>query len=341
LKVCEFCVGSPLACVSGVTGSDLKKRMVNIMTEQIARKLDFGRKLLLSTAGVLALALPIVFGLANATQIRAQAQDESSTPSYTASVKAGELAKPTSPGGAVRRVGMMYSPDGFSAMNVTLQALIQEAYGVEANQIIGPADLLASAAYDVDVKVGKSADNNADPELHAKEAQRALRAVLEDRFQLKIHRENEQISTYALEVADGGSRLQLAKPASSYPDAIKGPNGRLLESSVRLKLDGGQVVGMEARGMSVPDFAQQLSRQFGAPVQDKTGIAGHYDFSLKWTRDASEPGADDGQATYPARSGAVPSLFTALQEQLGLKLEPQKAPMEILVIDHVAKPAEN
>ena len=93
--------------------------------------------------------------------------------------------------------------------------------------------------------------------------------------------------------------------------------------------------------MSVPDFAQQLSRQFGAPVQDKTGIAGRYDFSLKWTRDASEPGADDGQATYPARSGAVPSLFTALQEQLGLKLEPQKAPMEILVIDHVARPAEN
>ena len=341
LKVCEFCVGSPLACVSGVTGSDLKKRMVNIMSEQIARKLDFGRKLLLSTAGVLALAVPIVFGLANATQIRAQTQDESSTPAYTASVKPGELAKPTYAGGAVRRVGMMYSPDGFSAMNVTLQALIQEAYGVEANQIVGPADLLASAAYDVDVKVANSADNNVDPESHAKEAQRALRAVLEDRFQLKIHRENEQISTYALEVADGGSRLQLAKPAGSYPDAIKGPNGRLLDSSVRLKLEAGQVVGMEARGMSVPDFAQQLSRQFGAPVQDKTGIAGRYDFSLKWTRDASEPGADDGQATYPARSSAVPSLFTAIQEQLGLKLEPQKAPMEILVIDHVARPAEN
>jgi len=115
-------------------------------------------------------------------------------------------------------------------------------------------------------------------------------------------------------------------PRDSYADPIKGPNGRLLDSSVRLKLDGGQVVGMEARGMSVPNFALQLSRQFGTPVQGKTGIAGHYDFSLKWTRDASAPEAEGGSAAYPARSGAAPSLFTAVQDQLGLKLEPQKHP---------------
>ena len=83
LKVCEFCVGSPLACVSGVTGSDLKRRMVYIMTERIARKLDFGRKLLLSTAGVLALALPLVFGLVNAPKMRAQ--DQAATAGASAS----------------------------------------------------------------------------------------------------------------------------------------------------------------------------------------------------------------------------------------------------------------
>jgi bla regulator protein BlaR1 len=97
LKVCEFCVGSPLACVSGVTGSDLKKRMVNIMTERLARKLDFSKKLLLSTAAVLAFALPITFGLANAPQIRAQVQADNLaviTPDYkSASIRPHKSGK--------------------------------------------------------------------------------------------------------------------------------------------------------------------------------------------------------------------------------------------------------
>ena len=83
LKVCEFCVGSPLACVSGVTGADLKKRMVYIMNERIARKLDAGKKLLLSAAVLLALAIPIGFGVMNATQGRAQAQDEAANATAT------------------------------------------------------------------------------------------------------------------------------------------------------------------------------------------------------------------------------------------------------------------
>ena len=106
LKVCEFCVGSPLACVSGVTGSDLKKRMVHIMTERIARKLDFGKKLLLSTAGVLALALPLVFGLVNAPKMRAQDQEQAATPGASTSnvelmVKSGRRRRGPSSGNDV------------------------------------------------------------------------------------------------------------------------------------------------------------------------------------------------------------------------------------------------
>ena len=83
------------------------------------------------------------------------------------------------------------------------------------------------------------------------------------------------------------------------------------------------------------DFASQLSRQLGSVVVDKTGLAGKYDFTLTWAADAG------GTTNESAHGASAPSLFTALQEQLGLKLEPQKTPMEVLVIDHVEKQAEN
>ena len=144
LKVCEFCVGSPLACVSGVTGADLKKRMVYIMTERIARKLDFSRKLLLSAAVLLALVVPIGFGVANATPRRAQAQEQTAgatAPKFDVSVKPSELSTPTYAGSGVHMVRMMYGPDGFKAVNASLLSIIQEAYGVQANQIVGPPEI--------------------------------------------------------------------------------------------------------------------------------------------------------------------------------------------------------
>jgi uncharacterized protein (TIGR03435 family) len=97
-----------------------------------------------------------------------------------------------------------------------------------------------------------------------------------------------------------------------------------------MQFDGGQVVGIEARRMSTADLAQQLSRQLGSAVVDKTGLQGSFDFNLHWTASAN---GDSNQADNP--------LFTALQQQLGLKLEPQTAPMEVLVIDHIEKPQEN
>jgi uncharacterized protein (TIGR03435 family) len=96
------------------------------------------------------------------------------------------------------------------------------------------------------------------------------------------------------------------------------------------------VYGIGAQGISTDDLAQQISRQLGTPVVNKTGLHGRYDFNLSWNdgkgnSTEAEPGS--GNAT-------APSLFTAVQEQLGLKLEPQKEPMQVLVIDHIEKPAE-
>jgi bla regulator protein blaR1 len=335
LKVCEFCVGSPLACVSGVTGADLKRRMVYIMTERIARKLDFGKKLLLSTAAVLALALPLIFGLVNAPKMRAQEQAATAG----ASASHVELMVKSGGGGDVHRVAMMYSPTGFKAMNTTLQALIQEAYGVQANQIAGGPDWIKTSQFDLEIgpKDDKSVPSGMTIAQSLEQSrirnQRLLQAALTERFKLALHPETRELSTYALVEGDDGFKLQPAKPASSYPDPAKGPEGIPLDKSFRIKLNGSQS-GLEARGVSTSDIASHLARELGTVVVDKTGLTGTYDFSLNWKSDRN------GTFNTPASDASIPSLSTALQEQLGLKLEPQKGPMQVLVIDHAEKPAE-
>jgi len=97
---------------------------------------------------------------------------------------------------------------------------------------------------------------------------------------------------------------------------------------MRMQIGGNQVYGIGAQGMPLDDFAQQISRQLGTPVVNKTGLNGRYDFNLHWS---------DGKGSSNA---SEPSLIDAVQEQLGLKLEPQKAPMQVLVIDHIQNPAE-
>ncbi len=339
LKVCEFCVGSPLACVSGVTGSDLKKRMVNIMTERIARKLDLGKKLLLGTAGVLALALPLVFGLVNAPKMRAQ--EQAATPGASASNV--ELIIKSDAGGEAHRVGMMYSPTGFKAMNTTLQALLQEAYGVQANQIIGGPDWIKTATFDLEIgrEDDKSAPGDVNVELSLEQSrirnQRLLQAALAERFKVTLHPESRELSTYALVVGDDGPKLQPTKPARSYPDPVKGPDGIPMNKSFRIKRDDGGQAGLDARGMSTSDMASHFARQLGTAVVDKTGLTGDYDFTLNWTSDASGGGTFNA----PVSEASASSLSTAIQQQLGLKLEPQKGPMQVLVIDHAEKPAEN
>jgi bla regulator protein blaR1 len=335
LKICEFCLGSPLPCVSGVTGSDLKKRMVNIMTEQIAQKLDFGRKLLLSTAGVLTLALPLVFGLMNTPRARAQEQAAAASASHV------QLIIKSDVGGGGHQVGMMFSPTGFKAMNTTVQALLQEAYGVQANQIIGGPDWIKTAEFNLEVgsKDDKSVPSGATTEQSLQASrirhQQLLREALAERFKLKLHLETRELSTYALVVGDDGPKLQPAQPTGSSQDLVKGPDGVPLKASFRIMRDGGQS-GLEARGISTSEIARHLAMQLGTVVVDKTALTGNYDFALNWKSDGSV-----GNFNTPASDASISSLQTSLQEQLGLKLEPQKGPMQVLVIDHVERQAEN
>ncbi|HWZ79954.1 MAG TPA: M56 family metallopeptidase [Candidatus Sulfotelmatobacter sp.] len=327
LKVCEFCLGSPLPCVSGVTGADLKRRMVHIMNDRISLKLDFARKALLTLAAILAIAVPITFGLFTATPSRAQSQAATSNLSApvfsSVSIKAHESADPM-------RTKMMFSlMDGsFVANGVTLQRLIQMAYRVQDAQISGGRDLLNKTKFDIEAKLdpsfvaamhqqtsgGKNFDDRA-----------MLKSLLADRFKLVAHSEAQTVDAYDLVADESGAKLQ---PVGEQPRMMHLGPGELTSSGAPVEL-----------------LAAQLSARLGLPVVDKTGLKGNYAFNLHWTPDKKQDEAleQSGEpvAPEPPAESNGPSLLTALQEQLGLKLEPQTEPVQMLVIDHVEAPAEN
>jgi uncharacterized protein (TIGR03435 family) len=174
-----------------------------------------------------------------------------------------------------------------------------------------------------------------------------LRALLADRFRLKIRRETKELPVYALVPAKGGPKLKESKPN----DAAANPSG---EKEARrpqgpmMRMGRGQIMGQSA---SMEFLAQMLSQQLGRTVIDKTGLKGIYDFTLEWTPDAGQgpgPFAGPGEPSLGSQSGLPapsesggPSVFVALQEKLGLRLESQKAPVATIVIESVDKPSEN
>lgn len=323
LRVCEFCLSSPLTCVSGVTGADLKKRMVHIMNDRMVLKLNFTRKLLLWTAACLALAIPIVYGLFNPTSGRAEA-DSMGAPRYTiVSIQPHPAETSEFP-----RAKMMLSliDSNFKARGVSAETLIQLAYHVPDTQVVAAPDWLGSARFDIDAKVDKA---TADQMQKLTEDQRSalggpmLQGLLADQFKLKVHQEARDLPVYELTIADGGSKLH--KQADGRHGLMKFGMGELTSSGAPLDL-----------------LAAQLSMRLGRTVVDKTGLAGNYAYSLHWTPDADEQArmrhdemiAPDTAAT----TSSAPPLLTAIQEQLGLTLQPQTDRVQVLVIDHIEQP---
>jgi bla regulator protein blaR1 len=327
LKVCEFCLGSPLPCVSGVTGADLKKRMVHIMNDRILRNLGLARKALLTVAAALAIALPVTFGLFHPTSSRAQQVQTatSSAPIYTSvSIKASTI-----PQGDNRNKMMFSVMDGsFIAKGVTLERLIQMAYHVQAAQISGPHDLLSKTKFDIEAKLDPSfaaAINQQASNGKVFDDQALLKSLLADRFKLVTHSETQTLPAYDLLVDENGSKLQ---PVGNEPRLMHFGPAELTSSGTPVEL-----------------LAAQLSARLDRLVVDKTGLKGNYAFNFHWTPDPSEKEnlkqSDEIVATEPAPDSNGPSLATALREQLGLKLQPQTEPVPVLVIDHAEEPSEN
>jgi uncharacterized protein (TIGR03435 family) len=218
--------------------------------------------------------------------------------------------------------------------------LITFAYDVRDFQISGGPGWINSERYDIQARPDRSEPAESLPPDPRKmtdaqlktigdQMRERLRALLADRFQLTIHRETKDAPVYALVVGKNGSKLQAAEEGKD------GPRG--------MRMGRGQLTGMSA---PLSMLANTLSSQLGRPVLDRTGLTGKYDFKLEWTPD---PGQGDGPPgglppgieAPPPPDPNGPSLFTAVQEQLGLRLESQKGPMEMIVIDRVEKASEN
>ncbi|MBV9181310.1 MAG: TIGR03435 family protein [Acidobacteria bacterium] len=325
LKVCEFCLSSPLTCVSGVTGADLKKRMVHVMTDRVVRKLNLSRKLLLWTAACLALALPIVYGLFNPAPGRAESA-LGFAPKYTiVSIK----PHPEDNNG-VNRAKIMVSLKDASLMarGISPQALIQLAYRVQDTEVVGTPDWLGSLKFDIDASVDKAV---ADQLQKLNEDQRGilaqplLQGLLADQFKLKVHQETRELPAYLLTVAEGGSKMQ--KQSDDKHGMMHMGTGELSSQGTPLDL-----------------LSAQLSMRLGRPVVDKTGLTGNYAYSLHWTPDADERTRMQQKELIAPDSSAsdesAPPLSTAIQEQLGLTLQPVTTRVQVLVVDHIEQPSE-
>jgi uncharacterized protein (TIGR03435 family) len=225
-------------------------------------------------------------------------------PSFDVSV-----IKPADP--ANTRFGMGFGPDGrtLTVDGLTVIQIIREAYGVLPDEVsVRPS--AASGGWIDSQRFDISAKSEGHGPVDKEQSTLMLRQLLADRFGLVIHRETKELIVYSLVVGKNGPKLKEGGTEGPY---LSGPAP-------------GKLVGTRA---SMASLTRALSRSLGRPVNDETGLHGQYDFTLSWTPD--EAAADT----------TGPSLFTAFQDQLGLKLESKKAPVETVVIDHIATPSPN
>jgi uncharacterized protein (TIGR03435 family) len=216
---------------------------------------------------------------------------------------------------AQRGKGLVTDPGRMKMMNLSLSDMVQAGYGVQAFQIM-PKDL-PDARYEIVA----TAPNHPSRVLDGS-YEKMIQAMLADRFALKAHRESKVMQVYVLEIAKGGPKLK----KSDQP-------------GLSTRSSPGHVT---ATGATALDICTYLSRRIALPVIDQSGLKGLYDFELNWI-----PGQGEGSTEPPDPNrppvdpGAGPSLFTALQEQLGLKLTNRKAPVPMIVVDHWTNATEN
>jgi uncharacterized protein (TIGR03435 family) len=423
LNVCKFYTESPIACMSGVTGSELKQRILRIMTNQGALKLDLRRKILLSAVGIAAISVPMISGLLNITAVRAQSAPANPASNIAATwqgilhtnrdlrivvkiTKAGERtlrttyynidrepdgipAISTTLNGSLLKIEFPFatyegtlSADGnsitgtwsqgpnppplnfvrattetewrvpqppprippmaadanptfevatikptrpdehgprydfrnrrFSVIHASLSDLLKFSFGLQQSQIAKTEDWVNSESYDISAEP----DGEGDPSI--KQWQSMVGKLMADRFQLKFHFEKREQSVYVLSVVKSGPKLTKSQSDANAPGGMGiGPPGHL-----------------GATNQTMADIANLLGLGvLNRPVMDQTGLTGRFDLRLTWTPDGPPPATEGADAP--------PDLFTAIQEQLGLKLVSARAPVDVLMIDHDERPSAN
>jgi uncharacterized protein (TIGR03435 family) len=335
LLACRFCVEAPLTCVSGVAGSNLKRRINRIMNGSSQQNLSFARRTLLLAAAVTVIAGPVIFGVIHAPGVRAQAIPGNHMLSAAANASAASFdtvsIKPSLPG--VNKVNIQIGDHTFSS-NTTVKELIKFAYGVESYQVQNAPTWTGSERYEI-VATWKDSPATAARAmampgpppppgagvakmnlLAPMQLQAMVQNLLAQKFNLKSSSQTEDMPVFELVVASSGAKLT-PMPKSPAPPSFNGE--QIISVKTRMDVGNGE---LNLNNGPVAALAGFLSGQVDQQVIDKTGIQGNYDIALRWTQDEN----------------AAASISRSLEEQLGLELRPQHAPVKVIVVDQIDKP---
>jgi uncharacterized protein (TIGR03435 family) len=303
------------------------------------------KKVLLSAAGLIAIAAPIVFGTAHATPSHAQSQNQTAAAPSTDYKYEVASIKAVQPGMVIRQT-YQNTPHEFIASYVSVQALVRNAYRLEDNQIFGAPNWLDSDLYEIHAKTSDSVAEKLEKlsqDERGDAYQEMLKALLAERFRLTIHRETKEMPIYELSIAKDGIKLQEAKPGDTYATGIMGPSGPRGAGAIRTGTEADGHKFIRAQAVPIAYLVSALTSELGSRVADRAGLTGKYDFTLRWTPETPGQIAEGSQVSGTAVSTDSSSLplFTAIQDELGLKLEPRKNRIDAIVIDHVERPSGN
>jgi uncharacterized protein (TIGR03435 family) len=225
--------------------------------------------------------------------------------------------KPSDPG-AVGREEQMTARQ-WSTANTTLIYLLERAYGIQSNQIIGAPAWASTDKYDVTAKT--SADGRATDG----QMKRMFRELLTERFNIRSHWVRKQLKVYEIVLARDGPKLTMSEEqGDAHENNHETPGAHTFVN------------------FSMANLGDALGRYYlGRPVLDKTGLKGRYNFTLNWTLDEFQQGVQGIKPAQPEGTDANPDLFAAIRQQLGLKLKPAKDTIDVLVIDYVDRPRAN
>ena len=346
LKTCQFYVESPLPCVPGVTGSDLKRRIERIMAHRDGASLGaWGKSLLVSTA-VMTLAAPVAIGALTIVPRPAALELASTgaTPSFTsATVTANTSGAP--------RVMMRITPGGiWDASNVTLESMVRLAYRLQESQLAAGPAWIYTDRFDIQAQSEQSAPPG--------EFGRRMQSLLQERFNLRVHTERRELPIYALVFAASDERRGPSLTPAAV-DCVAFARDRAAAAARGTPLPPVQQPGerptcgtmtgrgrLSGGGVTMEQMALTLSQYTGRMVVDRTGVNGNFDYELRFAHNPSLRGRGPGGGLpvppepEDSSAGGV-SIFAAVQDQLGLKLNAQRAPVDVLVIDSVQHPTDN
>ena len=309
LNVCKFYLEAPTTAMAGVTGGELKLRITRIMSQKTYARLSARRTVMVVLLGAAVLSMPFAAGVINARQLHAQAVE---------TTKTFEVVS-IHPERDVTNMSMSLTQTSWDTTGAPLKTLLIAAFSLKDFQILSAPSWVNSERYTIHARLPEEMSKLPDEE-RGKQFEPMLQSMLIDRFHLRYHWTTQELPVYSLVIDKSGPMLPAAAPEDKY--------------SLVVSQDL-----YEAHAITMSDFADNLGSNLDRIVQDRTGLNGRYTFKLNYPPSAN---ADTPFGAAPSsQTESEGRLFSALKDQLGLKLVTEKRPVRMLVIDDIQRPTPN